>query len=757
MIRTTVVFAITSTILSLHSFAGVENLFKERSELNQTVWKQEIQAQEHEEAFIRLWDSLRPAENAYPILKDFPFKTIRWGEIVDRKTLEHGIHVGKMQGLEKLVTHEQWVAWLTELEKAGIVLEQSEWHHKRFDVNEDGSKESTVSFALHVVGEKSNARYTLDGLLRVYWEEEKGDRGYHEPNKIDVVKLDVQSRVGQSLFTRMGTFDIPPGDRGPALFYDLNKDGHSEIVLPSANKIAWHTGKGFDMQDLGKGPIKGAKAALIGDFDRDGYVDLMIEGYVHLSEIGPSTKGVFLFKGDSSGAISDQPLQVEISSSLFNTPGETTMTSGDIDGDGDLDLLIGQYKEPYLEGHFPTPFYDSKDGYPMYLLINDGSGLAFSDETEARGITDKRYRRVFSASFVDYDDDLDLDLIVVSDFAGVDLYRNDGDGRFEDVTDEAFENRFLFGMAHSIADFNYDGILDFYTIGMSSTTASRLEYMGAAREDFQDRTDKRVPMTYGNRLYYGNGDGTFHQPKASDAVARTGWSWGVVTVDFDNDGDLEFYVANGHDSRETCRDYCPSFWTDDIYRGTSKDNPLLKDYFTQKIEEKADKGISYNGFEHCFLFTPMDDGKIRNISWLGDVAIERDSRLVIAADVNGDGKLDLIVDSNAPNWDAMRDPTELTVYANTFPSSYNWIAVTVDYGPGQPFVEGAKVVVTGGGRKHTASLANGDSFETQHSNTRHFGLGKIEQIDSIEVTWIDGSKKRIENPDINKVHLVSAN
>ena len=120
------------------------------------------------------------------------------------------------------------------------------------------------------------------------------------------------------------------------------------------------------------------------------------------------------------------------------------------------------------------------DGHPAYLLINDGTGR-FTDQTAAFGLAPKRHRRTYSASFVDLDEDRDLDLMVVSDFAGLDLYRNNGKGQFTDITDSLGANHYSFGMSHALADFDQDQKLDIYMVGMGSTTARRLESLGLGR------------------------------------------------------------------------------------------------------------------------------------------------------------------------------------------------------------------------------------------------------------------------------------
>jgi hypothetical protein len=755
-IRLLLFLTIASTVPALPVSADeLSTLIAHREQLETTVWQQETLAQEHEEFFIRLWDELRNNRQPLATLSSRRFERIEFGKLSEPSELEHGIHVSTMGNDKQTMTREEWVKWIQALSASGFDLEQSEWHHKKFQKVGNAPGYSTVSFSLHVHNLKSSKRIILDGLLNVQWELEKGSDGVYDPELISVTSLEVLSRQGQPLFARLGAFDIEPTRRGPVLAYDLNNDGASELILPGASLVAWNDGTGdFSLTQLNAIPIVNARAAVIGDFDRDARPDLVIDGSIQESQFSQKKVGLFLFRGGADGRFLTAPEQLIIEPE-FKVRGDTTLTAGDIDGDGDLDLWLGQYKEPYVSGSMPTPFFDSNDGHPSFLLINSGDGIRFTEETEKRGIGPKRHRRVYSSSFWDYDNDLDQDLLVVSDFSGVDLYRNNGQGHFTDVTESAIPNRYLFGMAHSIADFNRDGLLDFYAIGMSSTTASRLHAMGARREDLEELTDMRIPMTFGNRLYFGQGDGEFIQPDMSKYVARTGWAWGVATADFDNDGDLDFYVANGHDSNTTARDYCTSYWTDDIYRGGSSEDSLMSDYFELKLLEKEAKGISWNPFEHNFLYLPMSDGRIRNVSYLAGVALEEDSRMVVADDLNGDGRLDLIVDSNPPNWDQQKDGNLLTVFLNNFRDAGNFVGVILQERKGGPVSTGARVDIAVGGRVQTSANINGDSFEAQHPATKHFGLGTAESVDFIEVTWTDGTRQRINNPAINKYHTIA--
>src|SRR5262249_8016113 len=148
--------------------------------------------------------------------------------------------------------------------------------------------------------------------------------------------------------------------------------------------------------------------------------------------------------------------------------------------DGDLDLFLGQYRVPTLGQILKPSFYDANDGHPAYLLLNDGRGN-FTDATPNAGLEKKRGRRIFSASFADLNDDGQLDLVVASDFAGADLYMNDGEGHFTDMTSNWIAEPHAFGMAHALSDFNADGRLDLLMIGMTSPTVNRLDHLGLRR------------------------------------------------------------------------------------------------------------------------------------------------------------------------------------------------------------------------------------------------------------------------------------
>ena len=333
--------------------------------------------------------------------------------------------------------------------------------------------------------------------------------------------------------------------------------------------------------------------------------------------------------------------------------------------------------------------------------------------------------------------------------AGLDVYLNDGKGQFKECGTNFIAESHLLGMGHSFGDFDRDGKLDLFVVGMNSPTVDRLAQRRASRSGHPDYPAMLSRMTHGNRLYLGR-EGGFEEAPIHAAVARTGWSWGSTGFDFNNDGALDLYVANGHSSNQSVRDYEPQFWTHDIYVGTSQHNRTVDSYFKNVSRRTRGSGWSYGGYEKNRLLMNLAGKSFVETGYLLGVALEEDCRNVVSEDLDGDGKMDLLV-TTYEVWPERKQT--LHIFRNQCPDSGNWIGFRFRDAPGFSPI-GTRVTLNYAGRKQIRVLVTGDSHRSQHSNSAHFGLGRETRADAVEIHWPNGKSKTLQNPGINQYHDV---
>ena len=329
--------------------------------------------------------------------------------------------------------------------------------------------------------------------------------------------------------------------------FDYDNDGWMDVYAVNGNRIRGpvdssatnslfrNAGNGrFDdvTVEAGVADVGYGMGGVAGDVDGDGDLDLYVVNY------GPNV----LYRNEGDGTFSD----VSAAAGLDDVGWGGGAAFTDYDGDGDLDLYLANYVvyEPgderpefaaYLgrivPGNRVDDLYPSPVNFPAAqdrLFRNDGKG-EFTDVSESAGITGPESRSM-GVLFCDYDLDGDPDLFVANDLGPNLLYRNDGpwpDGRFTEV-----------GLRSGIA---YDGDLN------SQAT------MGVAAGDLDgDGLEELVTTAFQEEpfaLYRNDGDGLFHDAAFASNTARYTipiLGWGVVTLDYDNDGDLDLFIAAGH-------------------------------------------------------------------------------------------------------------------------------------------------------------------------------------------------------------------
>ena len=256
-----------------------------------------------------------------------------------------------------------------------------------------------------------------------------------------------------------------------------------------------------------------------GDVDGDQRLDLFLSHW--RSSVGVDATGApiflhgggFLWRNDGGGSFTDITAQAGLADLEYTFTGNFS----DIDGDGDLDLLVA------------SDFHSSK------VLVNNGG--VFSESTGSV-LTDGNG---MGAAVGDYDGDGDMDWFVSSiwdpngvaegnwDTSGNRLYQNDGSGTFTDVSQLAGVRMGFWGWGSCFADFDNDGWLDlFHVNGM---------HVGGNTMFLEFLADP-------SRLFMSNGDGTFTEESAALGILDDGQGRGLVCFDADRDGDIDIFVSN---------------------------------------------------------------------------------------------------------------------------------------------------------------------------------------------------------------------
>jgi hypothetical protein len=339
-------------------------------------------------------------------------------------------------------------------------------------------------------------------------------------------------QVGAAIYT----------DGGPALA-DVDADGDPDLFLPrqhAAAKLYLNDGSGkFSDATVDWGLqtpelASGSNSGVLFDYDRDGRLDLLV---------GLKDSGARLFHNEG-GYFQDV-------SGAFNLlgPGQwQTLAVADYDGDGYPDVYATNYNLIDTE-HQPESYVDARDGLPNVLLKNEGGSGKFTDVTAAAGLDVDNRRWSYVAAWADYDQDQDMDLYVVNDYGPSQLFRNKGDGSFEEVSAAVGAQDKGNGMGGSWADYDGDGDLDLFKANMQSFAGNRITRLTHFPGTEEQRAIYRR-FSQGNTLLRNKGDGSFEDATDEAGVRDGFFAWATNSLDYDSDGDLDllnnagFYTGN---------------------------------------------------------------------------------------------------------------------------------------------------------------------------------------------------------------------
>ena len=282
------------------------------------------------------------------------------------------------------------------------------------------------------------------------------------------------------------------GNTEPNHLYQDQGDGTYDEVAASV---------GLDLVHWGSGPA-------FGDFDGDGDLDLFI-GAVEGDPIS-----LFENRIDQDGMFVDITADSGIVITALNTVGGTFF---DYDRDGYLDLFLTHWGEPYEQGD-DTETVWRNNGDSTFTNLSIESGISATLVEDDMDFT-------FSPNFSDIDGDGDSDLLMSSDFNDSQVYRNNDDGTFTNITDtEVVKDQA--GMGGAVGDFDNDGDMDWFVTSIYNLDLAEGDQIG-------------------NRLYRNDGSGVFEDFTFETQSDDGGWGWGACFADVDNDTLLDLIHVNG--------------------------------------------------------------------------------------------------------------------------------------------------------------------------------------------------------------------
>jgi len=443
----------------------------------------------------------------------------------------------------------------------------------------------------------------------------------------------------------------------------------------------------------------------VADYDNDGWPDIYVANFAKNR----------LYHNNHDGTFTDVAEKAGVALGGWSTG----PTWGDFDRDGFLDLFVPGYvhydiDHPILAGNGGVPpgacQYRGVDvfcgplgllGEPDHLFHNNGDGT-FTDVSIKARVSDPQLRYGFASVFVDLDDDGWPDLAVANDSSTNYLYRNRRDGTFEDVSYASGfalseEGRAQASMGIAVGDYNRDGKLDLFVTTFSDDNKT---------------------------LYRNDGDAAFTDVSFHAGIGMPTipfLSWGTGFLDFDNDGLLDLFIANGH-----------------VY----------------PIADKTDWGTTYA--QRPLVFHNLDGKRFQEFpaatgSGLASILCARGAAF---GDLFNDGHIDVVLNNI--------DSTP-TLLRNVTKSANHWLGIKLIAQAPLPMsrlksprdATGAKVFLTAGGVRQRADVFSGGSYASNSDPRLHFGLGSDTKVDNLEILWPDGTKQQVHVPAVNQIVTIT--
>jgi hypothetical protein len=480
---------------------------------------------------------------------------------------------------------------------------------------------------------------------------------------------------------------------GGVALIDYDGDGWPDIYFTNAPNVAMalagqtakgalyhnnHDGTFTDVTDkAGVGHPCWAMGVAVGDYNGDGRPDLIVSCF----------GGVVLYRNNGDGTFTDVTKQAGLDKDVGWATG---VAFGDYDGDGNSDLFISHYVD--FDLHDLPKFGSAKTcsyhqiavqcgprglkGSPDSLFHNNGDGT-FTDVSKEAGVDDANHFFGLTAVWSDFGNDGKLDLFVTNDGEPNYLYLNDGKGHFKEVALESGAAVSEEGMEQA-------------NMGLAVGDYTNTGRMSIAISHFSDEYAA---------LYRNDGGLSFTDASYAAGIARASSpfvGWGDAFVDLDNSGWLDLVIANGH-----------------VY-------PQV---------DSGDAGTHYR--ERKLVYLNQHDGTFREAAAETGAAamIPEVSRGLAVGDLFHRGVEDLVVENLVGK--------PMILEARPDPANH-WISLALEGSPKNKLALNARVRVTTGKLQQLGEVRSGGSYISQSELPLHFGLGRAQRVETLEVIWPGG-------------------
>ncbi len=514
---------------------------------------------------------------------------------------------------------------------------------------------------------------------------------------------------------------------------DINNDGLPDIFL-AGNMVSsrLYLNKGnmrFEdiTQAAGVTTDRWCTGVTMVDINNDGYLDI----YVSVS--GPpwstaASRANLLFINNGDGTFTESAAKYGIADTGFTTQAVFL----DYNGDGYLDLfLLENSPEDFTRGGLtvhPAGLHMNSPRSYNQLYRNNGDGTFTNVSKEAGILTELGYG--LGVAVADFNGDGWPDIYISNDDRPNDvLYINNRDGTFTDRAAEWLRHTSYAGMGIDVADFNNDGWPDILQVDMMPEALRARKRMSGSTSygDFLDMGRRGFRPAYTlNTLQLNNGatrggDVSFSEISRLAGVAYTDWSWSALFGDFDNDGYKDIFITSGYPKAVTDFDYQTGVFA----ARRARDQQRAKQRERQLLKELP----AYQVPNHVF----RNEGGLRFSDKTHAWGMDQPgfSYGAAYADLTNDGRLDLVVNN-------IDGPA--AIYKNVKPlnDSSHYLEITLDGTSPNRRGIGSTLILTAGGQKQYLYHSPTRGYMSTMDGREHFGLGRAKRVDSLEVIWPDG-------------------